>query len=99
MGLGGGANMTMSTMVKVDGQWQNMTEGYPKLAMQGGRLHVTIRVPRFSSRIHYDPVLSYDSDPEEDSGDDTGSAPTAGGSFSALLCAAVAAVGAAAARF
>lgn len=52
--------MVLSTMVEVDGEWHDITPGYPKVKQQGKKLSVTVRFPPFNSYAVYDPVLRYD---------------------------------------
>lgn len=78
--------MVLSTLVKVDGEWMNMTDGYPKIKALGGGIMVTVRVPKFSHSVLYDPVMEYVGDEDSDDGDDAAASSL---SISAALAAAL----------
>ena len=55
--LGGSAALKMSRKVKVDGQWTDMAEGFPKLEEAGAKQLLRCRFPRFLSEALYDPTV------------------------------------------
>lgn len=76
-------------MLLVDGEWMNMTEGYPKVELQGDTLRVIVRVPKYSHSVMYDPVLEYgDDDSGGDGGNDGDAATTSSLSMPAAIVAA-----------
>jgi len=60
--LGEGTTLDLTSRVRVDGLWTDMPEGFPKLINEGGKQHYTLRFPRFTDNIWYDPVVSFDED-------------------------------------
>lgn len=56
--LGTNEQLIMSKQVEIDGVWQQMPDGYPKFISQGSKELFTIRIPKFSSKAMYDPVIT-----------------------------------------
>ena len=68
--LGGGKTIDMSALVDRDGDWRPMEAGYPKLHTVGNSQVFTIRLPKFSSSVLYDPVIDgFSSSPTEETSD------------------------------
>ena len=57
MGL---SRMILSAIVDVDGTWQSMPTGYPKLeaSNNGDQNTLTFRFPKFSTFAMYDPIIT-----------------------------------------
>lgn len=55
--LGAGAEFILSNRVRVDGTWENMAEGYPKVSSDGRQYLVALRLPKHTSEALYDPVV------------------------------------------
>lgn len=55
--LGGGANLTLTDFVMIDGQEDRMAPGYPQMLNQGGSQIFRFRFPKFTSSADYDPLL------------------------------------------
>merc|ERR1719502_841192 len=55
--LGGGANLTLTDFVTLDGQEGRMASGYPQMFNQGGSQIFRFRFPKFTSSAEYDPLL------------------------------------------
>lgn len=68
--LGGGGSMVLSTLVNIDGEWRNITQGYPKVSKDGNKLTVTVRFPPFDKYAMYDPLMWY-GDGDDDNGAET----------------------------
>jgi len=68
--LGDGATVDLSNLVQLDGVWQSMPTGYPKLVTKGSKQVYTFRFPKFTKTAFYDPVLGFnenvEGEPEED---------------------------------
>jgi hypothetical protein len=62
--LGDGATIDLSNLVKLDGVWQSMPEGYPKMVTKGSKQVYTFRFPKFTKTGFYDPVLGFDENVE-----------------------------------
>lgn len=86
--VGGGVNIDFSTKVQVDGVWEDMYEGYPKMVATPAKTTFTFRFPK-SSNIFYDPTIVLAETDEEIS--------AAGTSTSSMVVTALAAVAVAAA--
>ena len=50
----------MSALVDVDGAWQGVVEGFPRIVRRGRVGFVVVRVPKFDSYATYDPVVDVD---------------------------------------
>jgi len=55
--LGGGANLTLTDFVMIDGEETRMVTGYPTLTMKGSSQIFRFRFPRFTTSAEYDPLL------------------------------------------
>merc|ERR1712070_456197 len=55
--LGGGANLTLTDFVMLDGQEGRMAPGYPQMFNHGGSQIFRFRFPKFISSAEYDPLL------------------------------------------
>ena len=76
--LGDGASLDLSSLVKLDGNWTTMPDGYPKLVTKGGKQIYTFRFPRFKSAAFYDPVIGFDSSVEASADEDSASSASGG---------------------
>lgn len=56
--LGGGANMSLTDKVMLDGVQSQMPAAFPSLHMQGNSQIFSFRFPKFTTSAEYDPVLS-----------------------------------------
>jgi hypothetical protein len=56
--LGGGAALVLSKLVRVDGVWKNMTEGWPKISGDGERYILAVRFPKHNTSVLYDPTIN-----------------------------------------
>jgi len=52
----GESEVIVSSLVKVDGTWANMTDGYPKIEVKGSKTLFTFRFPKFTTSVYYDPI-------------------------------------------
>jgi hypothetical protein len=55
--LGGGANLTLTDFVVIDGQEARMASGYPQMFNQGNSQIFRFRFPKFTSSAEYDPLF------------------------------------------
>ena len=67
--LGDNVTLDLSNQVRVDGVWQTMATGYPKVEVKGGKQLFIFRFPKFAVEAYYDPLLGTSS-LEDDSGTD-----------------------------
>lgn len=74
--LGGGVSMFLSNRVSVDGGYQAMPDGFPKVKKTGGKTIYTFRFPRFDGSSTYDPIVAFGSavtnEEEEDDSEENG---------------------------
>jgi len=60
--LGEGATLDLTSRVRVDGNWTDMPDGFPQLVNEGGKQYYTLRFPKFTDNIWYDPVVTFNED-------------------------------------
>jgi hypothetical protein len=63
--LAAGAVVEFSTKTLLDGDWTSLAPGYPILGEKEGDHVVTLRIPRFSSSMLYDPTVDIDEEEVE----------------------------------
>lgn len=56
--LGDDISLELSSQVNVDGAWQSMPSGYPKIVGSGSSTAFVFRFPKFQTSALYDPVLT-----------------------------------------
>ena len=55
--LSGGGAMQLAEMAQLDGAWTRLPPGYPRVETSGATTTITLRFPRFTTTVHYDPVV------------------------------------------
>lgn len=55
--FGSDTQLILSSMISVDDEWKQMTDGYPKVSTQGNTNSFTYRFPLFTKKALYDPVI------------------------------------------
>jgi len=68
--LGAGMGCELSDQVLVDGVWQQMPKGFPRVQLQGSQVVFTFRFPFFTDRAMYDPLITGVSSQREAEGGD-----------------------------
>lgn len=66
--LGDGAELVLSDAVQLDGEWTVLPEGYPALSAEGDKYELTLRIPRFSEKALYDPIVREEAAPSASGG-------------------------------
>lgn len=56
--LAGGGKLELARRLRVDGVWKTMEDGYPKSVTKGKQTQITIRFPKFTSAVYYDPIVT-----------------------------------------
>ena len=48
-----GETLDLTSRVRIDGNWTNMPEGFPKFVNEGGKQYYTLRFPKFTDNAWY----------------------------------------------
>ena len=55
--LGEGTDLKMSKKVQINGTWEDMPAGFPKLEQAGSKDLLKCRFPKFTDKARYDPTI------------------------------------------
>lgn len=83
--LGDKVNLELSNQVLVDGAWQSMPSGYPKVTTKGGKTLFVFRFPKFSNKAVYDPILGLSESEDSPSQETSGAGKMFSSSLASLL--------------